>query len=269
MKKYLLLTSVFFFSLQSHTLVFSQTKEPLKKEHKGFTLWLDCETQHGALAFYYALGKDRGNLDLKSRPYRFDPKIPTSCQPQTWRSYNTTTVNPSEGTWDRGQLVPSNHMDANRSTLKESYYLSNTLPLNSIFNQPGGAWYKTVLITECYRDITRLKIWGGVIWGKNEDNDFFTVTHGIKTPDFLWKLIYREDKKEYVAWIFPNHWSTKDTKMDDYLIALDKLKAAVDFIPELPAAILSGKGVTVSSASWPVEQSEKTLSCEGRSTSID
>ncbi len=269
MKRSLYILGILFLSLQSGNSSAQTTSTPLKKDHYGFTLWLDCDIHHGAIAFYYELGKDKGNLDLKGKPFRFDPKVPETCQPQTWRSYNTTTVNPSEGTWDRGQLIPSNHMDGHRTALKETFYLSNTLPLNAIFNQEGGAWDTTMRISECYREITPLKIWGGVIWGKNRDNDFFTVTHGIKTPDFLWKLIYREDKKEYLAWLFPNHWSAKDSKMDQYLITLDKLKAAVNFMPEMPFLLESEPQAVPSKTTWPLEQSGETLHCEGRSTSKD
>ncbi|MFQ5589517.1 MAG: DNA/RNA non-specific endonuclease [Nitrospiria bacterium] len=268
MKKHLLVTITIFLSLQ-WSLAAQAAQAPIQKKYRRFTLWLDCKTHHGAVAFYYEVGKDKGRLDLKSRPFRFDPKVNTSCQPQTWRGYNTTTVNPAEGTWDRGQLIPSNHMDGHHTALKETYYLTNTLPMHSIFNQPGGAWHETVRITECYRDITPLKIWGGVIWGKNAENDFFTLTHGIKTPDFFWKLIYRKDKKEYVAWLFPNHWSATAAKIDRFLVSLDKLKSAVDYFPDLSDVISESAPATPSKSSWPVEASEKELICEGRKTSRD
>ncbi len=241
----------------------------LKKEFQGFTLWLDCQTHHGAVAFYYPIGKDKGNFDLKNKGFRFAPRMASSCQPETWRSYKTTTVNPAEGTWVRGLLVPRNHMDGNRQALKETHYLTNTLPRDSAFSGSKGAWRRTELITECYRDITPLKIWGGVIWGKNTDNDFFMATHGIKTPDFWWKLIYREDKAEYIAWIFPNHWSAKASKIDHFLVSIKELSAVLEFMPEIDTIKTLGQADIVPKKSWPLEISDKTLSCEEHTTSRD
>ncbi len=241
----------------------------LKKEYEGFTLWLDCNTRHGAVAFYYKIGRDKANVRKKNINFDFDRKVSVNCQPQTWRTYNTTTVDAAQGTWTRGKLVPSNHMDGNLSTFKETYYLTNTLPQNSVLSQSEGAWRHTEIITECYRDITPLEIWGGVIWGNNTDNDFFTVTHGIKTPDFWWKLIYRHDKKTYNAWIFPNHWSAKASKIDDFLISIEKLKKAVAFMPDIGALENTSKAGIAPKYSWPVEISEGNLQCEGKTTSSE
>jgi len=261
----LLLLVTFQFNKVAH----AASSDLLKKEYRGFTLWLDCLTHHGAVAFYYKIGRDKANNRKKNASFDFDRKVSTTCQPQTWRSYNTTTVDPVQGTWTRGTLVPRNHMDNSLATLKETYYLTNTLPQNAMLSQPEGAWHQTEIITECYRDITPLDIWGGVIWGDNPDNDFFTVTHGIKTPDFWWKLIYRRDKKTYVAWIFPNHWSAKASKIDDFLVSVEKLNSTLAFIPEISERLTSLQASVVPQNTWPVEVSNTTLKCEGKTTSSD
>lgn len=246
-----------------------QKPEYLKKEYRGFTLWLDCKIHHGAVAFYYKIGKDKADARKKNRNFDFDRKVSVSCQPQTWRSYNTTTVDPLQGTWRRGTLVPSNHMDSSLLKLKETYNLTNTLPQNALLSQSAGAWYQTEIITECYRDITPLEVWGGVIWGNDTDNDFFTVTHGIKTPDFWWKLIYRHDKKTYIAWVFPNHWSARASKMDDFLVSIKKLDTLLEFMPDIGELRTSPQANIVPKSTWPVKVSEKTLECEGKQTSSD
>lgn len=259
------------FAIISLTLIFGlrtyANEELVRRDYKGFTLWLDCKAHHGAVAFKYELGRDKGHFSGKRDRFDYDRKVPTSCQPQSWRSYRTTTVNSNDGTWDRGQLVSPNHMDIDRSTMKETYYLTNTLPQSSAFNQVGGAWHRTEMITECYRDISALVVIGGVIWGNQTDNDFFTVTHGIKTPDFWWKLIYRKDKKEYVAWLFPNRRSAQASNMDNFLVSIKRLKLAVDFMPDIDFIESADLESHASLISWPVELSEKELSCEGHTTS--
>ncbi|MFQ5580975.1 MAG: DNA/RNA non-specific endonuclease [Nitrospiria bacterium] len=255
------------FIIVAHFSGIAQAEDFLKRQYNGFTLWLDCKTHHGAVAFYYEIGTDTGNASRKSGRFRFDRSVPLTCQPQSWRSYRTTTVDPSSGTWDRGHLVPANHMDGSDKTLNDTFFLTNILPQNSAFNQSRGAWHLTEIITECYREITPLKVWGGVIWGNDTNNDYFTVTHGIKTPDFWWKLIYRSDKKEYVAWLFPNHQGAKASDMDSFLISIEGLKSRVDFMPDIGLLKESPSAGITPTASWQVEKSGKMLVCEGRMTS--
>jgi endonuclease G len=75
-----------------------------------------------------------------------------------------------------------------------------------------GAWLLTEEIVEYYRDIDELLVIGGVIWGNNAKDDYFVVSHGVRTPDYFWKIIIRgigQDERA-IAWIMPN--STDATK---------------------------------------------------------
>ncbi|MFQ5598519.1 MAG: DNA/RNA non-specific endonuclease [Nitrospiria bacterium] len=245
----------------------SASRKILKRTYRAFTLWMDCERRHGAVAFYYELGPDRRDLPHDRGNFGFDPKVPAACQPQSWRSYRTTTVNPKGGTWDRGLLAPGNHMDNSKTAVRQTYYLTNTLPRNTNFNEPGGAWHHTELISECYREISLLKIWGGLVWGNNKENDFFTVTHGIETPDFWWKVIYRTDKKSAVAWLFPNHHTALASKIDQFAVSIDHIKETADFIPE--DELFKSLSGDRPAAAWPLDIEEDRLTCEGRSTSSE
>ena len=236
-----------------------------EKRYKDFTVWLDCN-EHGPVIFHYELDKDTGNKE-RSGSFKTDPSVPDACQPNSGKSYRTSTVDPSTGTWDRGHLVPANHMDNSKDSMGETFYVTNILPQQSKFNQSKGAWFKTERISECYREISKISIWGGVIWGNDKSNDFFTETHGIKTPDYWWKVIYRHDKKEYVAWLFPNHKSSSEENMDDYLISLKDLKDALSFVPDFGEIEDSSNANNTPSASWPVEKSGHDLICEGHKTS--
>ena len=59
------------------------------------------------------------------------------------------------------------------------------LPQSANFNS-SGAWRRTEQIAECYREISTLRIWGGVIWGDDATNDVFVDTHNVVTPDRWW-----------------------------------------------------------------------------------
>jgi endonuclease G, mitochondrial len=83
--------------------------------------------------------------------------------------------------YDRGHLVPANHLDYSKVAIRQSNFMTNILPQAANMNR--GAWLLTEEITECYRDIDELLIIGGVLWGDNLNDDFFTESHGVKTPD--------------------------------------------------------------------------------------
>ena len=173
-------------------------------------------------------------------------------------------MNPETGTWDRGHLVPANHMDHRLSAMTDTFFVTNILPQQSTFNHSKGAWFATEKISECYRDLSRLSIWGGLIWGQESSNDFFVTTHGVTTPDFWWKLIYRHDTKAFVAWVFPNDKTAKASRLDDFLVTITELKARVDFAPDFGE--IEESPDQKPKTSWAVTGS-RTLKCEGISTS--
>ena len=133
------------------------------------------------------------------------------------------------------------------------------LPQAANFNTNDGAWRHSEEIAECYREISTLMIWGGVIWGTDQTNDVFVDTHNVITPDRWWKLIYREDKNEYIAWIFNNNQTESEDKMDDRIHTIDQLVQELTYVPDFGPAL----GATASTETWKVEVGSTILKCEG------
>lgn len=231
-----------------------------EKQYDRFTVWLDCEN-HGAIAFKYELDADQSAMS-SSGSWSLDDTVPVACQPRSTASYRTDAVPDSVGTYDRGHLVPANHMDDSADLMDQTYVTTNALPQHTGFNGAGGAWFRTEVISECYRDITPLSIWGGVIWDGSHEDDFFLASHGVYTPDFWWKLIHRHDQDEYIAWIFPNGPLATDDSMDDFNISIAELKAQLEYVPDFGDA----EEATRSSATWPVQESGNELTCEDLTT---
>lgn len=245
----------------------SAKADPLiyEKHYHGFTLWLDCH-HHGALVSYYAIGADHGN-EPRADHFHLDNSVPPACEQYSTASYRTASVDPSSGTWDRGHLVPANQMDATPEEMSDSFSMTNVLPQQSRFNEKGGAWYYTEELTECYREITPLQIWSGVIWGHDRRNDYFVSSHGIATPDYWWKLVYREDNHAYLAWIFPNDKSARAGDIDQYLVSIAELKKRLQYVPDFGPAERLPSANTTPAHTWKVLSSGDTLTCEGHSTS--
>ena len=196
---------------------FSQTStvsKPQQIEYEGFTLWIDC-AKYGATKFSYVAKPDTGYLP-RSNKFTFDPNLPTDCQQTNHKGYGHD--------YDRGHLVPANHLDHSKKAVWQSNFMTNILPQAANMNR--GAWLLTEEITECYRDIESLQVIGGVIWGNNPSDDYFLQSHGVRTPDAFWKVVIRGvgQSQKAIAWIVPNSQAAKQDRLDQYLVSVAEIE---------------------------------------------
>jgi len=190
----------------------------IRLDYEGFTVWLDC-SKRGAVKFQYNAQRDTGK-HKRYGSFFLDPKVPKECQQYSGKSYKAANGEK----YDRGHLVPANHLDYSASAIKVSNSMTNILPQAANMNR--GAWLMTEEITECYRDIDELLIIGGVIWGNNPKDDYFVQSHGVKTPDAFWKVIIRgtgQDERA-IAWIVPNSKVATRKKLDNYQVTVSEIE---------------------------------------------
>ncbi|MSP28452.1 MAG: DNA/RNA non-specific endonuclease [Methylococcales bacterium] len=191
-----------------------RTGDILKLDYEGFTVWLDC-SKHGAVKFQYNAQHDTGNAK-RSDNFYLDSKVPAECQQTSAAAYGNK--------YDRGHLVPANHLDSSETAIKATNTMTNILPQAANMNR--GAWLMTEEIIECYRDIDELLVIGGVIWGNNPADDYFLQSHGLATPDAFYKVVVRgtgQDERA-IAWIVPNSQDAKRAKLDSYLVTIDDIE---------------------------------------------
>lgn len=186
----------------------------LMLDYEGFTVWLDC-SRRGAVKFQYIAQRDTGNAK-RYDTFFFDPNVPAECQQTSAKAYGQN--------YDRGHLVPANHLDTSPTAIKATNTITNILPQAANMNR--GAWLLTEEIVECYRDIDELLVIGGVIWGNNPADDYFVKSHGVKTPDAFWKVVIRgtgQDERA-IAWIVPNSQEATKKNLDNYLVTVDEIE---------------------------------------------
>jgi len=194
------------------------TQDLIELNYEGFTVWLDC-SKRGAVKFRYNAQRDTGNFK-RSNQFHLDPNVPKECQQDSAKSYKSKGKK-----YDRGHLVPANHLDYSKSAIKTSNTITNILPQAANMNR--GAWIVTEEVTECYRDIDELLIIGGVIWGNNTEDDYFVESHGVKTPDAFWKVIIRGtgSNERAIAWIVPNSQEATRKKSNDYIVSIEQIES--------------------------------------------
>ena len=186
----------------------------MKLDYEGFTVWLDCE-KRGAVKFQYNAQHDNGSFPRVEK-FALDPNVPAQCQQLTANAYGKN--------YDRGHLVPANHLDYSANAIKATNNMTNILPQAANMNR--GAWLQTEEIIECYRDIDELLVIGGVIWGNNPADDYFLQSHGVKTPDAFWKVIVRGagQSEQAIAWIVPNSQDATRKNLDKYLVTINEIE---------------------------------------------
>lgn len=191
----------------------------LSLDYGGFRLLYDCDLK-SAIRFEYELGTDSGNFN-RPTTFNLDPNLSKNCaQQMTTNSYASVVSG-----WDRGHLVASNHMDYDAAYLLSANYMTNIVPQLASFNQ--GLWKETENITECYRDLARIQVIGGVIYS-DSSNDFFLASHGIKSPDYFWKTLITTNSNnqiETISWLFPNQNGL--TNLNSFIVSIDELERRV------------------------------------------
>ena len=80
-------------------------------DYEGFTVWVGCE-KRGAVKFQYNAQRDTGNFKRESSFY-YDPNLPKDCQQTSTRTYKEKGQR-----YDRGHLVPANHLDYSQNAIK-------------------------------------------------------------------------------------------------------------------------------------------------------
>lgn len=224
-KIFFLFVSLFIASEAFNDLVFinnSPFQNIIKRVfwNNEFTTWVDCD-EHLPVLFHYIAEEDVGNFSRVST-FRLDPAVSLSCQQKSANTYNQYTNG-----WDRGHMVPANHLDHSLEAIKESNYMTNVAPQTVALNR--GAWLLSEEIIECWRDNTTLNVFGGVLFTEDTSRDFFMASHGIRTPFLNWKVVVKESDADIIAWMMPNDETAVRAKLDSYLTSLKNIEDMTGF----------------------------------------
>lgn len=158
----------------------------IDQDYNGFRLIYDG-TDRTALHYRYTLQTDTGSAARPSA-FTFDPTLPAGCLQQT-STASYESVHPG---YDR------------------------------------GIWLEAETVAECYRDLAPVQVYGGVVHGATagDTNDFYLSSHGIRTPEFLWKALITTDPAtgagKAIAWLIPN--TTGLGALDRYIVSIAELE---------------------------------------------
>lgn len=220
---------------------FKMTEMPNNRlyiEYSAFDILYNCD-KRGYDMFVYNTVKDTGSLDRYEK-FSKEKRIPEKCsQTSTWPYKRGKNEAP---TYDRGHGVHQNIFDHNKKILIESNFMTNIVPQESTQNRKG-LWRHLEKVTECFRDENDLYVIGGVIWGNDTSNDYFMKSHGVPTPDYLYKIIVFNHKYVY-SWIMPNTDEAKFENADKYLVTPNEIQKKVNYHIPIPTELKDVKEKT-------------------------
>jgi len=225
------------------------------------SVWVDCEVG-GGVRFKYSAHCDDGCFDrhgsFRRSPSSFFPGGDdtydggVSCQQTTGRAYPRTCVEPlrqgrawilataqdrnsctKEASYDRGHLVPANHLDHDQDMIKQSNYMTNILPQHAKMNR--GAWLATEMLVECLRDVEPVTVLGGAVYADGPSARVFEETHGVLTPSHFWKIIVARaggrvssehgSGARVIAFWMENDERAKASRVGEYIVSLSDLES--------------------------------------------
>lgn len=145
--------------------------------------------------------------------------------------------------FDRGHGVHQNIWDHNKAVMRETNSMANIVPQDRTLNR-SGLWRHLEILTECYRDENDIRVVGGNYWGNDSSNDFFIKSHGIVTPDYLYKVLMFNESKVF-AFIMPNNSTPKASNAMNYITTIEDIESKVGYSLKFPAKFKNIKASTI------------------------
>lgn len=206
-------------------------------KHTYYTLAYSEENEQ-AYWVYYQLTPDLINgSQTRTDDFRADPAVTTG----------SATLEDYKGSgYDRGHLCPAADMTLNKTSMSETFYLSNMSPQMPGFNR--GKW-STVedQVRTWALAFDGLDVSTGPIF---KDNIGTIGVDKVTVPGYYYKVLYSESKKIMLGLILPNASSSKS--LEQFVVPVDQIEqqTGVDFFPGLEDKLENQLEGSVSLVGW-------------------
>lgn len=252
--------------------VFADRTIPL--QYDFFFIQYNCDKK-GFDYFEYDTVKDTGNLP-RLEPFHQEERLPKDCRQKSTGTYKKPKLIASKEyidvamqkikddgfvkafkdsmknaqpltvesnqQFDRGHGNHQNIWDHNAKYMYETNSMANVVPQDSELNRKG-LWRHLEKVTECFRDDHSVHVIGGNFWGTNTVNDYFMESHGVVTPDYLWKVLLIDGTKIY-AYFMPNDSTPTAYNGNNYITTVSWLEKQLGYKINVPESLKSVKATS-------------------------
>lgn len=214
--------------------------EPLSKgeiiKHTYYTLAYSEADEQAYWVFYHLTPELINGTQSRTDDFRADPLVSTG----------SASLEDYKGSgYDRGHLCPAADMTLNKTSMSETFYLSNMTPQTHGFN--AGVWSRLE---------TKVREWalqydglyvvaGGILSEKSASIGANEVT----VPKRFYKVIY-DEKNGMIAFIIPNESSSQP--LDKFAVSVDEVEqlTGIDLFSGLDDQTENQMESTVNAGNW-------------------
>lgn len=205
-------------------------------KHTYYTLAYSEENEQAYWVYYVLTPELINGNQPRTDDFRADPMVSTG----------SATLDDYKGSgYDRGHLCPAADMALNKTSMSESFYLSNMSPQLPGFNR--GIW--STMEDQVRRwalSYQKLYVVTGPIF---KDNIGTIGEDKVTVPGYYYKVLF-DGKDKMIGLIVPN--ASSSSKLEQFVVTVDEIeqKTGVDFFPELEDKLENQLEGSVSTTGW-------------------
>lgn len=208
-------------------------------KHTYYTLAYSEADEQAYWVFYHLTPELIGGTQARTDDYRADPLVSTGC---------ASLADYSGSGYDRGHLCPAADMTLNKTSMSETFFLSNMSPQNASFNR--GIWSTLEdRVRKWVGEYGDLYVCAGGILNEN----LGTIgANKVSIPKRYYKIVYCE-KEGMIGFIMPNQGSS--LTLDKFVVTVDEIEAltGIDFFSGLDDKIESQLEANTSTTNWDLK----------------
>jgi endonuclease G len=206
-------------------------------KHTYYTLAYSEENEQAYWVYYQLTPELINGTQARTDDFRADPAVSTG----------SASLDDYKGSgYDRGHLCPAADMVLNKTSMSETFFLSNMSPQMAGFNR--GIW-STVedQVRKWALDLDGLDVATGPIF---KDNLGKIGSNEVTVPGYFYKVLYSEDKQIMIGLILPNKSGT--TPLSQYVVPVDSIESltGIDFFPGLDDKLENQLEKEVTISNW-------------------
>lgn len=190
-------------------------------KHAYYNLCYSKEHRQALWVFHKSTLENINGSQKRTNDFRRDPNV---NDPVGSRDY-------SGSGYDRGHMVPAGDMKLNKTSMSETFFMTNISPQNPSMNR--GIWGSLE---------NRIRAWirrgdgdAYVVTAPVLENNLSTIDSGVSIPRSFYKLIYFPDLQVMKAFLIPN-LKPSDSNFYNYSVSVDEVEeiTGLDFFSDLP-----------------------------------
>jgi len=188
-------------------------------KHTYYSLAYSEENEQAYWVYYVLTPEFINGTQPRTDDFRADPSVSTG----------SATLDDYKGSgYDRGHLCPAGDMTLDKTSMSESFFLSNMSPQVPSFNR--GIWSTMEgQVRKWALKYSKLYVITGPIF----KGDQGTIGEDeVTVPGYYYKVLF-DGKDKMIGFILPNAKGT--STIDSYAVSVDNIESltGIDFFPEL------------------------------------